>query len=103
MVYKAIVKENEPKEQITLERHAWRALGILATIESIRILATDFWATNNFNTAERLILGLAIPAWYIWGEGVSAMLTFGRKVDESEYRKWLKKDLSALFGFLNRK
>lgn len=99
------MKENEPREQITPERHAWRALGIFLTVESIRILATDIGATNNFNNCERLILGLAIPAWYIWGQGTSAVLraVSGMKVDENEYKNWARKDITALFNFLGRK
>jgi len=99
------MKEAGPKEEITLERHVWRAFGMFMIFESVRILANGWEAKNAGEAIEHLILGVAIPAWYIWGQGTSAMLRAGtgRKVNESEFRDWAYKDITSLFNFLKRK
>lgn len=76
--------EKEPREPITLERHAWGAFGIFMAVESVRILANGWEPANSREALEHLILGLAIPAWFIWGEGIEPSLkaTLGFKVEE---------------------
>lgn len=98
------MKEREGKEPVTLERHVWRALGILIVEESIRVLANGWEAANTKEAIEHLILGLAIPAWYLWGQGVATFKKLaGSEVDEREYRDWAYKDIIALFGFLDQR
>ncbi len=96
--------EREPKEEITLERHVWRTFGISMALESVRILANGWDAANGTEAVEHLILGIAIPAWYIWGQGVGNSLRAGSgiEVEEKEWNDWLVKDIKALVGYLGR-
>lgn len=99
-------KEKKNSEEITLERHIWRAMGIFIACEGVRIFANGIEAKNDAETIEHLVLGLGLALWFIWGQGASATLgraTGSRHVREDEFQDWLPKDINALVGLFKDK
>lgn len=100
-------KEKNDGKPVSLERHIWRATGILIAFEAIRIFSNGFEAKNDTEAIEHLILGPALALWFIWGQGASATIrraTGLRHAREDEFQDWLPKDINSLIGlFKNRK
>lgn len=77
----------EQRPGVSIERAAWRAAGVVLTIEAVRLIATlPLPPVTEARAIEMMAEGLVLPMWLIWGES----------------RGWAREDIGKVLPFLNK-